>query len=179
LVLTGGGFEPGELIPFLRASLSSDQPLPPDPQAHAHLLELANAGAVAGPSTPSPLPSQAAVVSGREYLMKSNSMGLQSITLSFPGGNEARAKIVLADRELDLPIGLDGIYRLAASSPDGIAAGARGEWKAGRTFALDVNLIGKINRYLLTMDFDKDSVHVEIIEATGVLRGETSGTAAR
>jgi len=31
----------------------------------------------------------------------------------------------------------------------------------------------------LTMDFDKDSVHVEIIEATGVLRGETSGTAAR
>ena len=179
LVLTGGGFEPGELIPFLRASLSSDQPLPPDPQAHAHLLELANAGAVAGPSTPSPLPSQAAIVSGREYLMKSNSMGLQSISLSFPGGNEARAKIVLADRELDLPIGLDGIYRLAASSPDGIAAGARGEWKAGRTFALDVNLIGKINRYLLTMDFDKDSVHVEIIEATGVLRGETSGTAAR
>ena len=111
--------------------------------------------------------------------MKSNSMGLQSISLSFPGGNEARAKIVLADRELDLPVGLDGTYRLAPSSVDGILSGARGEWKAGRTFALDVNLIGKINRYLLTMDFDKDAVHVEIIEATGVLRGETSGTAAR
>ncbi|HME92185.1 MAG TPA: serine hydrolase, partial [Myxococcaceae bacterium] len=179
LVLTGGGFEPGELVPFLRASLKEDHALPPDPLAHAHLLELANAVAVASPKTPSPLPPQAASVSGREYQMKSNSMGLRSIALSFPGGNEARAKIVLEDRELDLPVGLDGTYRLAPISIDGISPGARGEWKAGNTFALDVNLIGKINRYLLTMNFDRDAVHVEIVEATGLLRGETSGTAAR
>ena len=111
--------------------------------------------------------------------MKGNSMGLQSISLSFPGGNEARAKIVLADREFDLPVGLDGTYRLAPMSIDGISPGARGEWKAGNTFALDVNLIGKINRYLLTMNFDRDAVHVEIVEATGLLRGETSGAVAR
>src|SRR5262249_40920940 len=77
LVLTGGGFEPGELVPLLRASLKSDQALTPDPDAHAHLLELANAVAVASPKIPSPLPLQAASVSGREYQMKSNTMGLR------------------------------------------------------------------------------------------------------
>jgi len=71
------------------------------------------------------------------------------------------------------------MYRLAPASSDGISAGARGQWQTGRSFELDVNLIGRINRYLLTMDFDKDAVHVQMVEVTGLLRGEASGIAAR
>src|SRR5436190_3305889 len=79
LVYTGGGFEPGDLAPFILKSLNaiksgksgkSDQPLPANPEANARLRD--KLAAAIRPPVPQPvleLPAMAARMSGKTYTL--------------------------------------------------------------------------------------------------------------
>lgn len=178
IVETGGGFEPGDLTSFLLRALASDSPLPTDPAAEARLR--ANvAGAAAGPSAQPvpPVPAIANTISGRTYVVEPNSAGLGSIGLQFAPGSEATATVGIAGRRLRLPVGLDGVYRLSADTIETVHPAAKGAWTSADEFTLDLDLVGKINRYAIRLRFGDAgrTVHVHLEEATGTSSADAMG----
>lgn len=81
----------------------------------------------------------------------------------------------LADRTLDLPIGPDGRYRIASDSIDGIPPGTRAAFRDNDELVLDLNLIGKINRYELNVRFVDSEMRVGIVESTGTFHTTVVG----
>ena len=63
-------------------------------------------------------------------------------------------------------MGLDGVYRTAGMTIDGIAPAARGEWQ-DCTFVLDLSLVGKIDRYRMELRLG-DQAQVRVAERTGL-----------
>jgi hypothetical protein len=95
-----------------------------------------------------------------------NDFQLRALTFFFDPGRE-RVRMELADRTLDLPIGFDGRYRIATDSIDGVPPGTRAVFRGPDQLVLDLNLIGKINRYEFDIRFLDSEMSVGIVESTG------------
>ena len=92
----------------------------------------------------------------------------------------ARAILTLRDRRLDLPVGLRGRFELPPTASDGIRPGTRGRWLNDTTFALEMDLIGKIDRYNLTFSFHgAERATIELVERTGLMRQTLRATPSR
>ena len=87
-------------------------------------------------------------------------------------------RLDLADRSLRLPIGLDGRYRFSTDSLEGIAPAARATVTADG-LDIDLNLVGKINRYRMDARFNANGIVVSMAELTGTFRATLVGTAQR
>ena len=116
-IITAGLAYPGmETIPdelfenyILEAGKSSD-PLPENPQGMAQLASQLLAIAHPQAGMLSPLPEVAEQISGRKYVLESNSLGIKAFTLYFTDG-EARIKLWMGGASQELTIGLDDLYR--------------------------------------------------------------------
>jgi hypothetical protein len=140
VVFTGGGFEPADVGAFLVKALRSDRPLPEDPAGYATLQEkIAAAARSPAPQRVLPLPVIAAAISGREYLLETNVLGLRSIGFTFDGGDTARLDLGYADRRESRPIGLDGVYRITRENPDAQPDAVKGGWLSESEFSLTYN----------------------------------------
>lgn len=176
VVFLGGGFEPAPVGAMLGTSLVSDSAIAEDPSGFARLRASLQRAAAAPRGTPiAPLPAIASQISGVVYDVAPNSLALKTIALEFPvGSTDARARLARPDFAMDLVVGLDGRYRAARTTIDGIAPMARGAWTSANEFVLDLNLAGKIDRYTLTARYKgaTDPVTLRIEEATRRTREE-------
>lgn len=154
IVTTGGGFDPGDIIDPVVATLRDPaNPLAADSAGEAALREALRAAA-AGPapqpvSDPPPLAQQ---ITGRTFRVEPNAYGLASIRLDFPGGSEAKMTLHDPTGAVPRPVGLDGVYRWSEGM-SGVRYGARGAWVDSRTFVIDYNTIGDIRAYTVTGQF--------------------------
>ena len=175
VVFTGGGFEPGDVGSYLVAALKADTALPPDTgglqRLRAEVALAAQAPAAIPPVVP---PIAARRASGHAFNFSENAFQLRTLTFFFDDG-QARVKMEFADRTLHLPIGLDGRYRVATDSIDGIPPGARAVFRGDDEMIIDFNLIGKINRYEFDTHFLGDTIKLDIVESTGTFRGTLVG----
>jgi hypothetical protein len=130
-------------------------------------------------SLPAPLPESRSplepAISGREYSVDANSLGLQRFSITFEPGRDAVARLELLDQTLILPVGLDGRFRISDRGVDGIRPGSRGKWRTPSAFVLEVDLIGKIDHYTLDITFEGESVRIELSERTGLMRQTLRG----
>jgi hypothetical protein len=140
VVFTGGGFEPADVGAFIGAAVRSNRPIPEDQAGYA-LLQAKIADAARPPvARPVPaLPATAREISGKQYLLEENPLGLFSIAFTFAGGDTARLDLGLADRRESLPIGLDGVYRVSRAGSEAQPVGVRGEWLAEKEFGFAYN----------------------------------------
>jgi CubicO group peptidase (beta-lactamase class C family) len=85
------------------------------------------------------------------------------------------ADIALADSEgVELPIGLDGAYRIAPGR-FGIPAALKGWWERDDLFVVNMNEIGNINHWRIEVAFQGDEVEVSMQDATGLGGAEFGG----
>jgi CubicO group peptidase (beta-lactamase class C family) len=176
VVFTGGGFEPGDIGGLLLAAYKADTAMAPDPAGADQLrlgLALAAQAPAAAAVSSSP-PEAARRASGRAFDFPANDFQLRSLSFFFDPRGE-RVHMDLADRKLDLPIGFDGRYRIATDSIDGIPPGTRGMFRGDNELVLDLNLIGKINRYEFDIRFLENEMSVGIVELTGTFRTSVVG----
>lgn len=167
LVTTGGGFEPDELAPLLLAALQSDQALPENPEAYGQLQEkIAAASNPQDPEPVPPLPDMAEKISGKTYVTESNPFGIENISLSFGGQEEALLNLSLEGGQQTLPVGLDNVYRISPGGQFGPLA-LKGFWKTDNEFVFYYNEVSNINNYQVNMTFEDDLVTVRIEELTG------------
>ena len=168
VVMTGGGFEPGDIGKLIVAGLKSDQPLPENRRGNARL-----AGAlitVSKPPTPmnvAPLPEIARSVSGKTYLLKENPLGLKALSITFTSQSDASVRLTFADNHTEVrPIGLDGVARLSPGGRFGLAVGVKGSWEGKNVFLLDYDEVANINHFVMRISFDGDRIIAKLSEKT-------------
>jgi len=168
VVMTGGGFEPGDFSGFLLESIKSDHPLPVNRAGVARL-----AAAVTAASRPlaarviRPLSRMAKTVSGKTYLLEANPLGLKSLTLRFDSWKEASVRLMFADnRTEEHSIGLDGRAKLSPGGRFNLPVGVKGIWKNDQIFALDYDEIANINRLRFQISFEGNRISIQLTEGT-------------
>jgi CubicO group peptidase (beta-lactamase class C family) len=177
VVMTGGGFEPGDIGNFIGQSIKSDRPLPPNPASEAVLAKAITEAARPPAAQPvASVPAIAKAISGKSYLLENNPVGLKSFSLTFSGGNEAVAHLEFADgRNENRPVRLDGVPRV---SPDGrfhLPVALTGSWENSETFVLDYDEVANINSYRFRLTFSDGRVSVDLVERTGLVKAEFTG----
>jgi CubicO group peptidase (beta-lactamase class C family) len=179
VVMTGGGFEPGEVGTLLLRALRSDSALPSDRAGEDRLqaaLRRVSAPPEVRPVSRSPIAQQ---VSGKRYAMAENRLSLSSVSIEFSDSATAVLRLRLADgTALDQTLGLDGVYRLSPGQYRGTSAG-RGEWLPDGRFRAELNTLTRVNRYIFDMEFRGDSIRISASEPTELgtvtLTGVASG----
>jgi CubicO group peptidase (beta-lactamase class C family) len=175
VVLTGGGFEPGDVGDFIGRALKSGAPLPEDSAATARLNAALHAAAsppAAHAISPGPL---AAMVSGRTYVLDSNPLGVRSLRLAF-AGTEATLELQFGDRtDGPRPVGLDGVPRVSGGGRYGLPVALDGAWESDSIFVTGYDEVGNINAYRLRLTFAGDQVSVQIDERTGQVHTRVQG----
>lgn len=140
VVFTGGGFEPADVGRFIASALRSDRPIPEDPAGYSMLQEKIAAAASPPAAQPVPeLPPIAMKISGRQYALDKNGLGLLSIGFTFAGGDTALLELKLEDRRESHPVGLDGVYRVSGQSLDSRPIAVRGAWLSKKEFVFTYN----------------------------------------
>ncbi|MBN1756095.1 serine hydrolase, partial [bacterium] len=185
VVITGGGFSEGlsSLKAFFIEALQSDQALPPD-SASFELLQ-STLMECAQPKTPrlkiiEPLPPVAEQISGNLYLLEPNKFGLYCCAFQFESeqkawfqvGNDFSHKDIIT---LAYPLGLDGKFHFAPGRYD-IPVAGRGEWASHNVFDFEIDEIGNINYFKMTVSFKGDSLVGSVRELTGLGSENIRGT---
>ena len=122
----------------------------------------------------------AASISGTTWNFPVNASRLDSIALIFAKDGTAAADIRYYGEPLHVPMGLDGVYRIAPNGPMHLPIGATGKWTSENEFLLDLNFIANINHYTVAIRFLPDqTIDVTVDEASGLIRnGHLTGTRA-
>jgi CubicO group peptidase (beta-lactamase class C family) len=145
----------------------SETPLPANPDGIA-LLESSVDQATASPQPEPvpPLPEMAQQISGKTIILESNPVGLQSISLEFPGGAEAALNLTYIEGDQIMwPIGLDKVYRFTPFE-QGLTMGFKGEWEADNVFVVYRDVIGGYERERLEATFEEDQITIQIHNLT-------------
>jgi CubicO group peptidase (beta-lactamase class C family) len=178
VVMTGGGFEPGDVGRYLLASVRADTALPEDPEAQTRLAE--ELRLISRPPSPHPVTPSAVAgrISHRVYELEENPLGLRSFSVEFSDSAAAFLRFGLDDgTAIVQPLGLDGLYRLAAD-PTGAVSAGRAEWTSGGRLQVEFNRLARINRNLLDVEFGTDDIRIVATEPTELGAITLRGTAA-
>ncbi|WP_420454137.1 serine hydrolase domain-containing protein [Rubrivirga sp.] len=175
VVMIGSGFDPGELGGFIVEALTSEGPLPADPEADARLREqIALAASPPPPGPTAPLPAAARSVSGHRYTFSPNEVGLAAFRFDFDGGDEATFTLTLdSPRSQEFgdrvtTVGLDGRYRITPSSRFDLPVAARGYWEDEQTFRFDYDEFANNHLYDIAIRFNGDEAVLTLSEGTGL-----------
>jgi CubicO group peptidase (beta-lactamase class C family) len=163
IVFTGGGFEPGDLAPFLLKALKSGQSSPPRPDASRQLK--ARLGVALKPGLPGPvskLPALAARIAGKTFRLSGDNPSLSAITFQFDDSAEAEVMVTWDGRPARVVVGLDGVERFSTNPLVGLPQAAKGAWQDDTNFLLDLDLVGGINRYQIKFTFAEEGKRVNI-----------------
>jgi CubicO group peptidase (beta-lactamase class C family) len=172
VVFNGGGVDTDDIAAFLFRAIRSDTPLPENRGASERLAKaLATARQPPASQPRGPIPATAAAISGRRYLLDSNALGLQAISLLFTAGPEAGATFEFDGPDWSVVIGVDGRHRVSSAGFSGRPMAAAGRWLSEREFLLDLDTIGDINHFLIRMTFIEDGLRMTVDEVTGELTG--------
>lgn len=166
VVMTGGGFEPGDIGNFVLQSLRADTSLPEDPNGTARLAE--TLGAITLPAKPNPFtrPETAVRVSSTVYELAANRSGIGTFAIEFSDSAQAILRLgLITGEEIVQPLGLDGVYRLTQDI-DGAFTAGRAEWLPDGRLHVELNMLSRINRIDFEVEFIDESVHILASEPT-------------
>lgn len=186
VVFTGGGsYSSADRLQFISdyivAAIRDPMgELPPDDEG-TRRLQAAIQRAASAHFEPRPvqLPDLARQVSGTRFALAPNQFGIIDFTLSFENEAEASLRLGLAldtDRNPTMRIGLDGVPRESVGR-FGIPAAATGHWESENSFAIDLDEIGNINKFMITATFEGDAMTLNIRERTGLGEATIRGSA--
>jgi len=168
VVLTGGGFEPGDFSHLLLAAIKANQPLPANRAAGARLAAAVIAATQAPASqNTAPLPSMAKTISGKTFWLDPNPAGFKSLTLRFTSAKDASVRLTFTDHHTEEhPIGLDGRIKKSAGGRFNLPVGVKGYWETNEVFVLDYDEIANINHFMLRISFKGDRIDLVLAEKT-------------
>lgn len=159
---------------FILGAVESPDPLPANPEGLTRLEAATEAARqLPDPEPVSPLPEIAQSVSGSRYVLEENSWGWQAISLEFQEGEaEAILSLFLEDKSIEVPVGLDNVYRITDIEAPGYywnvalvegPVGLQGSWLDEDTFYIDMLIFHhRVHSSTLRMNFEGDEVEIFI-----------------
>ncbi len=185
VVSTAGGFSALEsgaqaIAESILPAVTSDEPLPANPEALEQLNSRIQSLANPAPEPVAPVPDNAQAASGRIYTLADNALGWKSIGVDF-GTQETTLTLDIQDRHLELPVGLDNVFRI---SPVGLPANPgifrlseeaplalKGRWVSTKLEVSMLDLKGK-ELWVITLDFSVPNEIRVNVAASVILPGE-------
>jgi CubicO group peptidase (beta-lactamase class C family) len=165
VVFTGGGFEPADAGRFIASALRSNRPIPEDPAGYSILQEKIAAAARPPAAQRVPeLPPIAREISGKQYALDKNGLGLLSIGFIFKGGDTALLELNLEDRRESHHAGLDGVYRVSRQSPTSRPVAVRGGWLSKKEFAFTYNDFTAAEDATVHAVFKRDGISLKVTD---------------
>ena len=169
VVFTGGGFEPGVIGEFIAKSVKSDSALPENDNAFSSLIKkVKDAQASPDPIPAEDLPRIAYKINGKEYWFANNALDFRKVKLIFVNANEGFFKITREDTTLEIPFGLDNVYRMSQTGELGLLIASRGIWRSDTTLYLDLYHIARMRHDEIGLRFvenrvgiDMEDIHIE------------------
>lgn len=170
----GGHLSPHRyMADYIQVAAESDDALPANQDGVTQLDAAVAALADPTPEPVPPLPEIAQAVDGQTYALTENLLGWESMTLTF-GDNGALLTVDTGDSVLELPVGLDGIFRRSPLTVDQVFTDAfarsyvartgpvalRGFWKDDVRFTIELRYLGFGEKIRLDFDFEGDGVSV-------------------
>ena len=155
------------LDPYIFQAASSKGFLPPNPPAARALNRLLNE--MEGPLAQAvgPMPEIATKVTGKQYALEANKLGMQSFVLSFKDARACMMKVTMGKQALDFPVGLDGNFRtvntgipLGSNSEQSWVA-SKGSWVNDKTFVVKFHILGDVVTQTFSMKFTDDDVSLD------------------
>lgn len=179
MVFTGGGFNPDEMVNFIRTVLKSDSSLPENTEAHQLLSEKIRAAA--GPPEPDIVPSLPKIaekISEKTIKLEDNMFQLQSLKLTFTHKSEAFVDLQYGFGHSEhRALGLDNVYRISPGGRVfGLPVALKGGWKTDKEFVFFYNEVANINCFKINLLFNGQNVDVSINEATGSVKSRFKGS---
>jgi len=68
---------------------------------------------------------------------------------------------------MQFAVGLDDVFRMAKGR-EGLPAAGKGSWKDDKTFAMQLDEIGHINRWIIMATFDENNVTLLMRSLSGL-----------
>jgi len=174
VVTTGAGFEPRALVPFLQRAIRGQRALP-ESEVSSRRLAAAMAAARVGPeAVPTPLPTLASRISGRNYEMQANPLGIERLGFDFQSARTtlflelSSAMAARAAGRFTFGLGLDGRYRITPAGPRGYAIGLRGAWRTPNALDLDYVEPAGQNAFTMRAEFEANQLRLSIRDRTGL-----------
>ena len=104
---------------FATPAVVSDEPLPENEEALTELTMLVDELANPEPQSVAIMPEFVKTIDGVTYTLDENELGWESVMLSF-GESEAILMVETAGQRIELPVGLDGVYRMSSMTADSV-----------------------------------------------------------
>jgi CubicO group peptidase (beta-lactamase class C family) len=153
----------------------SSTPLPDNPEGEKRLESILHA--ISNPkASPVPaLPEIAQKISGKTYVFDENPMDFKRLALDF-GTKKDEALFILSyrDRDFQVPVGLDNVYRLTKAV--GYLRAYKGYWENDNTFIIDYQIVDFTEKGKIRVTFEGDRMTVVLREG---VRGSTNKLTAR
>ena len=176
VVTTGGGI--GNVGRVVRdgvfpALLDTLHPLPPDPEGDKALKDKVEALAREPEIKPGPAavrPATADRISGRTFVLEPNPFGISTMILRFPDSQAATLTVGVSDPEEPNPVftlGIEGRYVIKPGR-HGFPAAGRARWESADTILINVDEIGRINKFTIRLTFTADGFNGTMGEGTGL-----------
>ncbi len=147
---------------YILPAVKSGQPLPANPDSQARLAAGIQALAQSQPMAPQPLPAIAAQISGKTYTLGDNPFGWHTLTFNFQEGAD-EVKITV-DGALQVPVGLDNVYRKFVGPDPTITEALRGRWENQDTFVVEDLVLDQMVQLTHRMQFSGDAIHITRLE---------------
>ncbi len=162
IVFTGGYFEPGEPGRIIVDAVKSDSALPENPRFHDLLRKrIEEAGHPPAPERAQALPAIAGRINGKDFLFTDNPFGFRTVRFDFSGRDQGGLKIVKTNSVLEIPFGLDGVYRRSMTGDFNLPRLARAAWQGENRLVLDLYQVCRMNSEEFSVKFDDDKVTIE------------------
>jgi len=173
-------------------AVQSDAPLPANPDAATALAAKVAALADPEPAAIPPAPALAQQVSGQIYTLSKNTMNWTSVALEF-GEAEALLKLGTSEGLLELPVGLDGVYRVtpvrrpAVLVPlksgfsqiprlTDVSLAVRGSWRNDTSFNIWMCDQVGMESWLLSITYEEDGIKFLVSEGLQGFTTALTGT---
>lgn len=147
---------------FILPSVLSDKALPDNPSAFAKLQEVTMKTAKPVSLGTPAMPAMAKTVSGKTYTLTSNNLWWKSLTMKF-GSQDASLVVSVGDSYFEIPVGLDGVYRVSSVgmphdfafwSRNGIPLATKGAWTSDVAFTMEMWDVMGSQGFIITIPFD-------------------------
>ena len=114
-----------------------------------------------------PLPEMAKKIEGKTYVLDSNPLDLQSLSLNFDEEKgEALFTVGVAENQtLEYLLGLDNVYRFSPGEY-GLPVAGKGSWESDNVFVAYIDEVANINHYKVTATYQDDQVTILVQDPT-------------
>jgi CubicO group peptidase (beta-lactamase class C family) len=170
IVVTGSGYPDEAFAPLFEGLVIGDSPVDEAPATGAKLIEAIarfEAAPIPGPFT-QPGPNAARSLGVVFNLAEPDLIDLRSLSLTQAGGDGALTLKSYYPGNLTIPVGFDGVPRLAVQSKAASPTAATGVWVEPDRVRLEVTSFGLASRLAFSIKFLPDrSLSIGVSEASG------------